>query len=267
LRRYRFAVLGGTFDHLHVGHQALLSTAFRVGDEVAVGLTTDRFVSDHPKPLPRRIQPFTARRAALVRWVRQNFPDRKWRLVPLESPFGRSVDLGVDALVVSRDTVAGGRAVNRERRRLGRPSIPLVIVPLALADDLEPVSSRRVRAGVIGTDGRRRAPIRVAVSADDPTGHVAAVRAVRRVFPRARIVRETTLRRRSGGPVARGTERALASRNAPPADLTVRVARRGPSGWTAIERSPRVRLRPRVIPGSRPSELERGLVGLLRPRQ
>jgi pantetheine-phosphate adenylyltransferase len=249
MRRYRFAVLGGTFDHLHVGHEALLSTAFRVGDEVAVGLTTDRFVSEHPKPFPRRIQPFAVRRAALARWVRRNFPRRRWRLVPLESPFGRSVDLGVDALVVSRDTLAGGRAVNRERRRLGRPSIPLVVVPLALADDLEPVSSRRVRAGRIGTDGRRLAPIRVAVSADDPGGRVAAVHAVRRVFPRARIVRETPSR--APGPV----------------DLTVRVVRRHPSGWTAIERSPRVRLRPRVIPGSRPAELERGLVTLLRPRQ
>ena len=249
MRRFRFAVLGGTFDHLHVGHEALLSMAFQVGDEVAVGLTTDRFVSDHPKPFPRRIQPFAARRAALARWVRRNFPRRTWKVVPLESPFGRSVDLGVDALVVSRDTLAGGRAVNRERRRLGRPSIPLVVVPLALADDLEPVSSRRVRAGLIGADGRRLAPIRVAVSADDPGGRVAAVHAVRRVFPRARIVRDT------------------ASRAAGRADLTVRVVRRHPSGWTAIERSPRVRLRPRVIPGSRPVELERGLVTLLRPRQ
>ncbi len=248
MRRYRLAVLGGTFDHLHVGHQALLASAFRVGEEVAVGLTTDRFVSDHPKPLARRIQPFAVRRTALARWVRRNFPRRTWWVVPLENPIGRSVDPGVGALVVSRDTVAGGRAVNRERRRLGRPALPLVVVPLALADDLEPVSSRRVRAGAIRADGRRLAPIRVAIAVDDLNDRPAVERALRRVFPRVRILM------------------TAASRAAASADLSVRIARRRPTGWTATERSPRVRLRPRPIPGSRPTDLERGLVGLLRPR-
>ena len=232
---------------------------------MAVGLTTDRFVSDHPKPLPGRIQPFTARRAALVRWVRRNFPRRKWWVVPLETPLGRSVDLEVDALVVSHDTVAGGRAVNRERRRLGRPPLPLVVVPLALADDLEPVSSRRVRAGLIGVDGRCLAPIRVAVTADDPGDRAAAERAVRRVFSRSRIVRVSTVSG-PGSSAARRTGRGRASRAAPPPDLTLRVTSRRASGWTAIERSARVHLRPRVIRGSRPAELERGLVALLRPR-
>lgn len=250
MRRFRLAVLGGTFDHLHVGHHALLSSAFRVGEEVAVGLTTDRFASDLAKPLPKRTQPFAVRRAVLARWVRRNFPRRKWRVVPLENPFGRSVDPGVDVLVVSPDTAAGGRAVNRERRRLGRAPLPLVVVPLVLADDLEPVSSRRVRAGVIGTDGRRLAPLRVAVVADDPRDRSAAERAVRRVFPRARL---------GDGPVHRATARTVP-------DITLRVMRRGTPGWIAVERSPRVRLRPRAIAGSRPADLERGLVGLLRPR-
>jgi len=266
LRRFRLAVLGGTFDHLHVGHQALLASAFRVGDEVAVGVTTDRFVSHHPKPIPRRIQPFAVRRAALVRWVRRNFPRRKWWVVPLESPFGRSVDPGVDTLVVSHDTLAGGRAVNRERRRLGRAPLPLVVVPLALADDLEPVSSRRVRAGSIGTDGRRLARIRVAIAADDPRDQAAAERAVRRVFSQVHLVRGAVSRRPRGSVVG-GKGRGRASRAAAPPDLSLRVTRRRPAGWTAIERSRRVRLRPRTIPGSRPADLEAGIVALLRPRQ
>jgi hypothetical protein len=184
--------------------------------------------------------------------------------VPLETPFGRSVELGVDALVVSHDTVAGGRAVNRERRRLGRPALPLVVVPLALADDLEPVSSRRVRAGRIGTDGRCLAPIRVAVATDDPGDRVAAERAVRRVFRRARVVVRGTALPRPRGRASRRIGRARAT---VPPDLTLQVSQRRASGWAAVERSPRVRLRPRVIPGSRRADLERGLVALLRPRQ
>ncbi|HYA70048.1 MAG TPA: pantetheine-phosphate adenylyltransferase [Thermoplasmata archaeon] len=251
MRRARLAVLGGTFDHLHIGHHALLATAFRAGDSIAIGLTTDRFVDEHQKPDSSRIQPYGVRRAVLSRWIRRHFPGRKWRVVPLEDPFGRSVDPGVGVLVVSRETVAGGRAVNRERRRLGRRPIPLVVVPLALADDLEPVSSRRVRAGTIGTDGRRFTTVGVAIAVGDPQDLSPATRAVRRVFPQARIS-ETS--------VSEGSA-------APPFDLVVQVNRRRTSGWRVRERSPRVRLGPRTIRGSGPRDLELGLVQLLRPRQ
>jgi len=251
VRRYRLAVLGGTFDHLHVGHHALLATAFHVGDSVAIGLTTDRFVASLAKPDPRRIQPFRARRAALARYLRRNFPNRKWRVVALDDPFGRSIEREVDALVVSRDTEPGGRAVNRERRRLGRRPVPLVIVPLVLADDLEPVSSRRVRAGSIRSDGRRRAPIRIAVAVPDLRDRPPALRAVRTVFPNARVVRGTT----SPGNVSSS------------ADLMVDVTRRSPSGWLVAVGSRRVRLNPRLIRGSRPEQLEPGLIGVLRPQE
>jgi len=249
VRRVGLAVLGGTFDHLHVGHHALLASAFRVGNEVAIGLTTDRFVATHPKPLPKRIQSFAVRRAALARWVRRNFPHRTWWLVPLDEPFGRSVEPGVDLLVISRETVAGGRAVNRERRRLGRPPVRLAVVPLVLADDLEPVSSRRIRAGTIRNDGRRLSPIRVALTTSDPRDRTIAERAVRRRFPRVRFVR----------PV-RGSRPPAVS-----AELSIRVAKHAGRGWTITERSPRIRLIPRPVRGSRPADLERGLLRLLRP--
>lgn len=251
MRRVRLAVLGGTFDHLHVGHHALLASAFDRGEEVAIGLATDRFVAVNSKPDVARIQPYPVRRAALSRWLRRTFPGRKWRIVPLENRFGRSVEPEVDVLVVSQETEAGGRAVNRERHRLGRAPVPLVVVPLALADDLEPVSSRRVRAGTIGTDGRRFTPIRIEISARDPSDRMATERAVKRVFPQARVNRASA-------------EELLLPR---PPDLSLSVVPRPRGGWVATERSPHVRLRPRVIRGTRPVDLERGLVVLLRPRQ
>ena len=250
-RRLPLAVLGGTFDHLHAGHHALLATAFQVGDEVAIGLTTERFIAGHPKPDPQRIEPYAARRSALARWIGRNFPGRKWRVVPLEDAYGRSVEPTVDVLVVSRDTLNGARAVNRERRRLGRSPIPVVIVPLVLADDLEPISSRRVRAGEIGTDGRRFAPIRIALATTRYEDRPPAERAILRVFPQAQWVA-----------VPRG-----ASTSEIVADLVLRVTRRRMGGWLAVERSPRVRLAARPIRGSRAVDLERGLLSLLRPRE
>lgn len=266
MRRRRLAVLGGTFDHLHVGHHALLASAFRVGDEVAIGVTTDPFVVRHPKPFPERMQTYATRRAALARWIRANYPGRKWRTVPLRDPFGGSLEPRVGVLVVSRDTERGGRAVNRERRRLGRAPVPIVTVPLVLADDLEPVSSRRIRSGEIAANGRRLAPIRIALFANNPHDRAAAKRAIVQVFPRARIEGGS----RSGLPRrmdrTKPGARARQAGNRLP-DLDLRISRRAPAGWKAVERSRAVRLRPRFIPGSRPADLERGLRRLLRPRE
>jgi cytidyltransferase-like protein len=266
LRRFRLAVLGGTFDHLHVGHQALLAAAFRAGDRVAIGITSDRFLARHPKPIAGRIQPYTVRRRALVRWLRAQYPQRRWRVVPLENPFGGSVEPEVGVLVASAETEQGGRAVNRERRRLGRASVPIVTVPLVLADDLEPVSSRRVRSNEIWPDGRRRAPIWVALSTTDPGDREVAMRAVSRVFPRARIVDRPRSASRPRSPTGAAVAGAptLADRVA---DLAIVVARRRRGGWIATERSRQFRLRPREIPGSRAADLERGLITLLRPRK
>lgn len=265
MRRARRAVLGGTFDHLHVGHHALLASAFRVGNEVAVGVTTDRFLSHRRKPLAGRLQSYAVRRAAVARWIRAHYPARRWTIAPLEDRYGRSVGADVDILVVSRETEKGGRAVNRERRRLGRPPVTLVIVPLVLADDLEPVSSRRVRAKLIDPDGHRRAPIRIALSTSDPNDRGPAKRAVRRVFGRARFVGFPGRAVPTNGGTPRAGQRAIA-RGDSGYDLAVRISGRTAAGWMASERSPRVRIRPRPIPGARRSDLERGLVGLLRPR-
>jgi pantetheine-phosphate adenylyltransferase len=187
--RYGRVVLGGTFDHLHVGHEAMLSTAFAAGRSVAIGLTTPSFLAAHPKPGEAKIQPFATRRRELTRWLAARYPRSRWAVVPLNDGFGRSVDDGVDALVVSADTLVGGQAVNAERQRRGRRPVPVLTVPLVLADDLRPVSSRRIRAGEIDRDGRRLGAIRVGLSVESTADRAPAAKGIRRAFPHARVVR------------------------------------------------------------------------------
>jgi len=223
--RRTLAVLGGTFDHFHRGHEALLATAFRVGDSVAIGVTTDRFLASQTKPVADRLEPYANRLRRLRRWLGRRYPGRRWRTVPLEDRFGGSILPGVGVLVVSADTRAGGRAVNRERRRRGLPAVPLVVVPLVLADDLVPISSRRIRAGEIDGAGRRTAPLPVGLAVEDPADRRDAERTVRSAFRTARITRVPftstgTLRSR-----ARLAARAAAARRA----LGVAVAREGRS--------------------------------------
>ncbi len=239
-QRARRTVLGGTFDRLHAGHWALLRTAMRRGDDVAIGLTSDRYIATHPKPARERIQPYAQRRRALARWLRREYPRRRWRIVPLENGYGRSIEPGFDRLVVSAETVEGARRVNAERRRRHLPPLRVEIVPLVLADDLLPVSSHRIRQKVIDRYGRRRSPIRIALAIDPILAAAPWRRELRRVFPRARF------EVRSPREVLREPCAELG--------LVIREPGERTAGSLRIV-APRLRLAPRrLTPGERPSQ-------------
>jgi pantetheine-phosphate adenylyltransferase len=261
VRRYGRVVLGGTFDRLHLGHEALLGAAFAAGRTVAIGVTTDRFLAEHPKPSGARIRSYAARRRALRWWLRARYPRRRWTLVPLRDRFGRSVEDGVDALVVSAETLDGGRAVNAERRRRGRHAVPVLAVPLVLGDDLRPISSRRIRSGEIDRWGRRGGPIRVAVAVEDPRDRAPTVAGIRAAFPRARVV---------GVPI-RGSASSASRRPAAlrrvgdRADLLVAVARDSARTRSVTVRAGENLIEAHAVPRTSSSAFARALGGLLNP--
>jgi pantetheine-phosphate adenylyltransferase len=262
--RYGRVVLGGTFDRLHAGHEALLATAFRLGRRVAIGLTSRRFLASHPKPLRGRIAPEGVRRRALAAWLRARYPPGRWTIVLLDDPFGGSVGDGVDAVVVSAETLSGGANVNLERRRRGRRPVPLVVVPLVLADDLEPVSSRRIRSGEIDRDGRVLYPIAVGVAVADRADRTSVDRALRRAFPRGRPT-SVPVRPSASASLADLSRAADRARDSRP--IGVAVGPRGRGGWPVVVRGRRAGLAPHRISGTTPQELETGLARWLAPRQ
>ena len=57
--------MGGTFDILHPGHEALLDAAFVLGGDVFIGLTTDAMaLQGRPK-----VAPYKARKQRLEAWL------------------------------------------------------------------------------------------------------------------------------------------------------------------------------------------------------
>jgi pantetheine-phosphate adenylyltransferase len=257
---YRRAVLGGTFDRLHAGHEALLRTALRLGRTVAIGVTTEAFLRQHPKPGGPRIQSYATRVRALRRWLRRQHASARVQLRPLEDPFGGSVEEGVDVLVVSAETANGGRRVNAERRRRGLAAVPLEVVPLVLGDDLLPVSSRRIRLGAIGRDGRRLTPVRVGLGVEEPKDELPARAGVRRAFSRSRV--RTVGAAVRSGPV-RVRAAALAARAAEHHELGVGLARRGPAVVVAVSRG-RVILPGTLRSAARPALVARTVAEALR---
>ncbi|NNN17589.1 MAG: pantetheine-phosphate adenylyltransferase [Thermoplasmata archaeon] len=258
MARFPVVVLGGTFDRLHVGHEALLSSAFRVGRKVGIGLTTTEFLRGRPKPRTELIASYRARRRALATWVRRHYPDRAWWIAPLDDGFGRSVEPGVSALVVSSDTREGARAVNRERRRRGLPPVVVVTVPLVLADDLQPVSSRRIRARIIDRRGRRLSRIPIHVRA--PSAARPAIRAALEA-----VYRSPRIRWSAPGEPPSASQRDRERRCPSEIDLEVRLRSRPYLMWSiAIEASP-IRLPEIRVRARSAEELERSVRERIRP--
>lgn len=198
------ALLGGTFDGLHAGHARLLEAAFEAAETVGVGLTTSRFLREHPKPLGRRIASEAVRRRRLMAYLARHWPDRAWWVVPLDDEWGRSVEPGADVLVASEETRAGAERVNAERERRGLAPLELRLIPVVRAEDGLALSARRIRAGEVDVEGHRLRPLRIGIAVPGPYRE-SVERAARRRWPTLRFLwrMRSAPRRASGGGEAR----------------------------------------------------------------
>lgn len=149
----RIAV-GGTFDPVHRGHEALFRRAFDLagpGGEVHVGLTSDRLAGRKPRP----VRPYGARRRDLEALLRRRFPGRKFRIRKLVHPWGAAAREDYDALVVSPETAPAAGALNRGRMKRGLKPLRIVVVPHVLAEDGRVLSSTRIVRGEVDPRGRK----------------------------------------------------------------------------------------------------------------
>ena len=168
-------VLGGTFDILHAGHEALLGAAFDgQPDAVIIGLTTDQFAKES-RP---RVHPYAVRERNLKRFLAA----KKWRharIEPIDDPYGPADDLpDLDVLVVSAERLPVAVVLNEARSAKGLRPLGIRTVPMVLAQDGLPIASRRIREGLIDRRGKRLKRMDVFVGSNNPV----KIRAVREVF-------------------------------------------------------------------------------------
>ncbi len=149
--RFKTVATGGTFDHLHRGHAALLSKSFEVGDLVVIGVTSDGFASREGK---KPDQSYAERVAGLEDFIRSNFPGRNYLLSKLEDNFGPGIaSPDVEGIVVTAETAAKVSIANALRAEKGYPPLEVVVVDKVLAEDSKPISSTRIRRGEIDEQG------------------------------------------------------------------------------------------------------------------
>jgi len=147
-RPYRKVVFAGTFDRLHKGHRHLLRTALRLGDKVAIGVTSDKMLEG--KPNQEKIQSFEERRDAVLRFLEKENAIERAEIFPIDTVEGgadRMEDL--DALVVSDEikVVQNAFRINDLRARNGLRRFHIIVVPRVRTTDGRPLSSSRLRNG------------------------------------------------------------------------------------------------------------------------
>ena len=154
--KYKMVATGGTFDHLHRGHMALLTRSFEVGDAVVIGVTSDSFARKQGKSPD---QSYAERLRALEAFIHKDFPGRRYIIAKLDDYFGPGIaSPEVQAIVVSKETAKRVHIANTLRQEKGYPPLETVVVDFVLGEDSKPISSTRIRKGEIDTEGKSRDP-------------------------------------------------------------------------------------------------------------
>ena len=152
MKKYKKVAVGGTFDELHRGHKALLNMAFEVGDKVVIGLSSDSFVLKMGKP--HKTASYEERRNELLTFLADSNLTKRAEIVTLDDPFGRTMTgEGLEALVVSKETLKTAEKINEKRQKTGLSPLKLVIVNMVPAENNSPISTTRIRSGEIDRNG------------------------------------------------------------------------------------------------------------------
>jgi pantetheine-phosphate adenylyltransferase len=159
-REYRIACLGGTFDiPIHKGHEALLRKAFEAADFCCIGLSGDEYAWRKGK---RGVRSFEERKGNLVKFLGSiGIGKKRYEITMLDNFFSPEVidpKRGIEAIIVSKETLPGARGINLLREDRGMRPLEIVEIPMVLAKDKLPISSTRIRVGEITPEGKIKSP-------------------------------------------------------------------------------------------------------------
>ncbi len=153
-------VLGGTFSHLHLGHLSLLEKAASLNERVVIGLATDSFSSSRKA---YSVPAYSVREQMLKDFFEKRRVD--FEIKPLDSIEGNSAtNPEYDTMVVSEETKGSAMRINEIRASQGIKALRLVVVPVVRGEDLIRITSSRIAEGKIDDSGKRKTPIKCAIS-------------------------------------------------------------------------------------------------------
>tara|TARA_B100001094_G_scaffold151873_1_gene146996 strand:+ start:101 stop:565 length:465 start_codon:yes stop_codon:yes gene_type:complete len=150
---YSKVCLGGTFDQIHLGHKSLLEMAFRLSNEVIIGLTTDKRANKNRSK--EHLHTYQDRHSSLEEYLLRNFKG-KYSIVELDDDWGPGIfDKDLEAIIVSDETEKVAFKLNKNRKIRDLEELKIVTVPLVLAKDNKKISSTRIRNNEIDINGKK----------------------------------------------------------------------------------------------------------------
>ncbi|MFA9288254.1 MAG: pantetheine-phosphate adenylyltransferase [Weeksellaceae bacterium] len=152
--QFNHIAVGGTFDHLHAGHQSLLCYAIDHTDKLTLGLTTDDYVKS--KRFHTAIQPYELRKEQVAKFIQTYKPKLELEIVPLSDIYGpAAVEQSMDAIVVTKESGQNALKINLKRKQNHLKPLKLLHFELKKGDDRKIIRSQRIREGEIDQQGRR----------------------------------------------------------------------------------------------------------------
>ena len=140
-------ILGGTFDHLHPGHKALLEAAKSFGTFVRVGLTTDEFAKSLRRSDPNLdlMQPYETREKKLRTYLEsKNF--EKFEIVKIDDRYGFALTADdAEGIVVTEETYPTAVDINKLRAIDDMDQLLILVIPFVYDEEGIIISSRRIR--------------------------------------------------------------------------------------------------------------------------
>ncbi len=151
---FKLSAVGGTFDRFHAGHEVLLKAAFTLSETVIVGITSSDMLSN--KILKERIQSFKERFENVVSYLKRSGFIDKAVFYRLRDDYGPALWIKkLEALFVSPETYPKALILNGLRVKHGLEKLVIVVIPTVLAENGKPISSTRIRGGLIRRDGSK----------------------------------------------------------------------------------------------------------------
>jgi pantetheine-phosphate adenylyltransferase len=143
-------VFAGTFDHLHEGHKHILRVAFKLGESVGIGLTSDTMLQH--KTDKELIQKYDERLRNLVEFIETECDVARCEIFPIETREGGADKMeDLDALIVSDEigVVQNAFDINQMRIDNELKRFHIIVIPRVRTPDGRPLSSSRIRRGEI----------------------------------------------------------------------------------------------------------------------
>lgn len=152
MKKINHVVLGGTFDHFHAGHRALLKKAFSIGQKVSIGVVGENLLRE--KHFVSTIESYKDRKKSVEKFIKNNNWGSRAIIMKINNIFGPTLEKNdIKVIVVSSETLKVAQMVNRERKKRKMKRLEIVVIDNVLSTDGKLLRSARIRKGEVDREG------------------------------------------------------------------------------------------------------------------